>query len=166
MVDHRCASASYDLTRPGNSTVEKLRKELRRNNVTFRHSDKKIVLLKKLKDLTLIRSRVEDRPVEIASGSSSGSRNAYQDGGDHRHLMQTILTLTETVSKLQEELRIVSSKVNSGQATGSNAVDTGRTLAQEKIRGRWLHSKIRSTESKPKCNRIIALCRNCAPFDS
>nr|XP_034336157.1 uncharacterized protein LOC117692467 [Crassostrea gigas] len=65
------------------------------------------VLLKKVKDLTLSRSRLEheDRPVELTSGSSNG--NAYQDGGDHRQLMQTILTLTETVSKLQDELRIV-----------------------------------------------------------
>lgn len=33
------ASAPYDLNRPENWTVEKLRGELRRNNVTFRRSD-------------------------------------------------------------------------------------------------------------------------------
>uniref|UniRef100_K1QF26 Uncharacterized protein n=1 Tax=Magallana gigas TaxID=29159 RepID=K1QF26_MAGGI len=101
------AGAPYDLNRPENWTVEKLREELRKNNVSFRQSDKKSVLLKKVKDLTLSRSRVEheDRPVELASGSSNG--NAYQDSGDHRQLMQTILTLTETVSKLQDILRMV-----------------------------------------------------------
>uniref|UniRef100_A0A8W8LYM3 SAP domain-containing protein n=1 Tax=Magallana gigas TaxID=29159 RepID=A0A8W8LYM3_MAGGI len=59
-------SAPYDLNRPENWTVEKLREELRKNNVTFRQSNKKSVLLKKVKDLTLSRSRVEhveDRPV-------------------------------------------------------------------------------------------------------
>lgn len=72
MADHRSARARssacapYDLNGPENWTVEKLREELRKNNVTFRQSDKKIVLLKKVKDLTLSRSRVEhveDRPV-------------------------------------------------------------------------------------------------------
>lgn len=35
------AGASYDLNRPENWTVEKLREELKRNNVTFRQSDNK-----------------------------------------------------------------------------------------------------------------------------
>lgn len=50
------AGAPYELNRPENWTVEKLREELRRNNVTFRHSDKKSVLLKKVKDLITIES--------------------------------------------------------------------------------------------------------------
>lgn len=128
------AGAPYDLNRPENWTVEKLREELRKNNVSFRQSDKNSVLLKKVKDLTSSRSRVdhEERPVQLASGSSN--RNGFQDGGDHRQLMQTISTLTETVSKLQDELRIVSSKVHSDQATSSDAVDTGRLIAQEQQR--------------------------------
>ncbi|XP_061170222.1 uncharacterized protein LOC133179480 [Saccostrea echinata] len=117
------SSAPYDLTRPENWTVSKLREELNKNNISFRQSDKKSVLVKKVKELLSGSDNVssEDRPVELSSGSSSSSNN--QDGGTKNleTLLQSISTLTNTVTKLQEELRIVSNKVNSNPSTISTA---------------------------------------------
>lgn len=104
------------------------------------------MLLKKVNDPTFEVSREEDPPVKLASGWSIAFN---QDGGKHCQLMQTISTLTETVSKLQEELKVVSNKVKRDQAAHSNLVDTGQPLAREqrpKDNGFILHTLL-----MPKC---------------
>ncbi|XP_062571095.1 uncharacterized protein LOC134233120 [Saccostrea cucullata] len=142
------ASAPYDLTKPENWTVKKLREELTKNNVSFRQSDKKSVLIRKIKDLDHNASS-EDQLAELSSGSSSSRQN--QDGADKNYetLLQSISTLTSTVSKLQEELRVVSNKVNAPSSSSTAAGNPVQPHAPEQTQAADVGFTLQSTLQSP-----------------
>ena len=110
-VDNGRAS-SYDLTLPDNWTTTQLKAELSKLNVKYNNGDRRATLVRKYKAARQSTNAQEISGSEITNNGGAHMTQVSTSQPDLSFIVQSITTLTNTVSKLQEELRTVSQHVH------------------------------------------------------
>ena len=112
---------NFDESVPENWTTSKLKEQLTKMNVNYNRGDRRTLLIRKYKTAKSSESvgyLGSMNSVQVPRGSSTDSQM------DLSYIAQSISTLTNTVTKLQDELKTVSQQVNRkapSAAAGSEA---------------------------------------------
>ena len=145
-VDNGRAS-SYDLTLPDNWTTTQLKAELTKLNVKYNNGDRRATLVRKFKAARQSANVQEISGSEITNNGGAHLTevsNVSTSQSDLSFIVQSITTLTNTVTKLQDELRTVSQHVH---RPGTSAAAGSEAQLHQQVAERELQGGLRTENS-------------------